>query len=52
MAEQIKEMAKVGPVPSVDLLMDYEPIRRMSQGVASQGSVGPDMDFVDLAMVE
>ncbi|MGV3755086.1 MAG: anti-sigma factor family protein [Verrucomicrobiota bacterium] len=51
MAEQIKEMAKVGSVPSVDLLMDYEPIRRMSQG-ASQGPVGPDLDFVDLAMVE
>ncbi len=51
MAEQIKELAKVGPVPSVDLLMDYEPIRRMSQG-ASQGPVGPDLDFVDLAMVE
>lgn len=51
MAEQIKEMAKVGPVPSVDLLMDYEPIRRMSQG-ASQGPIGPDLDFVNLAMVE
>ncbi len=42
MAEQIQAMAKVTPVPSVEVLKDYEPIRRMSQ---SQESSGPDLEL-------
>ncbi|MCD6050360.1 MAG: hypothetical protein K0Q55_1763 [Verrucomicrobia bacterium] len=46
MAEQIKAMATVAPVLSVDLLKDYEPIRRMSQG-----AVEPDLELA-FALVE
>ncbi|HEY1170973.1 MAG TPA: hypothetical protein VGH19_06340 [Verrucomicrobiae bacterium] len=42
MAEQIKAMAAVTPVPPVDVLKDYEAIRRMSQ---TQVATGPDIEL-------
>jgi hypothetical protein len=41
MAEQMKVMAAVAPVPSVDVLKDYEAIRRLSQ-VSSE----PDLELL------
>lgn len=41
MVGQIKDLAKVGPVPSVDMLKDYEAIRRLSQVSAE-----PDWDLL------
>jgi len=45
MAEQMKEMAKAAPVPSVDVLKDYEAIRRLSQ-VSSVAPSEPDMELL------
>lgn len=41
MAKQIKELAVVAPVPSVDALKDFETIRRMSQVSAE-----PDLELL------
>lgn len=44
MAEQMKEMAKVAPVPSVDVLKDFEAIRRLS--LTTQNSAEPDLELL------